>query len=761
MFRRPICVLQALLLVVVGAFVSSNAFAATPAAGFNVIDWMTSAANTGWFGVGPVGIAADPNSVHDIYVMNYVTGQLYKYNDAVGGVESSTAPIGAVRDTSVHGYGWVGNYNAAGLAFDKDGRLYVALQGWWRVAEIDKMDGRILRYLGSPITSHGDGTGMFYCATGIATDPISGDIFVSSPCGWGTVYVHPDGTGGGAVGPAVDGITFGPDGTLWGAGGNQVWKIDGTNKPTFGSYASVAYVPGGDGISVAAASDDPALPPYIFVNRTDGIITKVDLSGSSPVYTDIVTGGTRGDFSTVGYDGCLYATQTDSVIKVTNADGTCSLAPVTPDDATSLVIAAPSSQDYRDTVAVSATLTNVSKSTVLSGQTVVFMLGSTTCTGVTDASGVASCTMTIADPAGPATLTAHFDHQPKLAPATTTAPFTITKEETTLSYTGISGGIQNGSTVVLSGVLQEDGVMPLAGEVVAFTLGSQSCNGVTNAAGAAACSIVVAQASGAAAITASFGGSAYYQTALAAASATISAASALVYTGATTGDYNDPATLSATLTSALTGQPIAGASVALGLGAQSCAAVTTATGAASCAITPSVAAGIYPVTAAFAGNSAFDPSSASASFTVTKEQTTIAVSFAPAKPKVKKPVTLTGVLKEDGVTPIAGRTITLTIGSQSCTAVTDAAGSASCTIASLAKVLHDDDRPVTVTATFAGDTYYLGATATVATRVAEADDDDRERDRQGDSRGDHRDDGKGASKGKGSEKGDKKSGTKS
>lgn len=46
--------------------------------------------------------------------------------------------------------------------------------------------------------------------------------------------------------------------------------------------------------------------------------------------TDAVTGGSRGDFLTVGQDGCLYATQTDRVLKVTNADGTCLGAPLGP-----------------------------------------------------------------------------------------------------------------------------------------------------------------------------------------------------------------------------------------------------------------------------------------------------------------------------------------------------------------------------------------------------------------------------------------------
>lgn len=208
------------VLAIVGA---SSAFGATAAPGYAVSDWATGMANTGSFGVGPVGVAADPNSIHDIYVMNYASSRLYKYNDAAGGVEDATHFVGVVADTGIFAYGTASG--PAGIAFDKTGRLYVAIQGWWRVAEIDKTSGQILRYLGSPYASFGDGTGQYPGATGIATDPLSGDLFVStlSLGGISVIRVPTSGIGGSLwSGPFIDGITFGPDGTLWGAGGGPV-----------------------------------------------------------------------------------------------------------------------------------------------------------------------------------------------------------------------------------------------------------------------------------------------------------------------------------------------------------------------------------------------------------------------------------------------------------------------------------------------------------------------------------------------------------
>jgi hypothetical protein len=598
--------------------------------------------------------------------------------------------------------------NAAGLAFDKTGRLYLASQGG-RVYEISKTDGGIIRTVA-----------LVGCATGIATDPISGDLFVSNPCGGATVRVTTAGViVDSSYGPSVDGITFGPDGTLWGAGccGNgNIYKIAGTNAPVPGSFTVVANVTVGDGISVAAASGGSG-PPFIFVNRNDGIITKVDLSGPSPVYSNIVTGGSRGDFSTVGFDGCLYASQTDRVLKITNADGSCSLAPVTPDDVTSLTHLAPASEDFNDTVHVSATLTNVSLGAPLAGKTVAFTLGSGSCSAVTSAAGVATCSITIADPAGPATLTAHYDHEPTLAPATSTLPFTINLEETTLTYTGVSGAIQNGSTVTLSGVLKEDGVTAIAGASVSFTLGLQSCIGTTDAGGAASCAVVVSQPSGPAPISASFAGDHYYRPAHDSAGATISAASNLVYTGATTSDYNDPATLSAKLTSLLTGLPIASATVTLTLGTQSCVDTTNASGVASCSITPNVMAGSYPVTASFAGDGSFDPSSDSASFAVTVEQTAIVYTGSTATVVDGNSLVLSATLTEDGVTPISGRVVSLSIGSgpstQFCVDTTNLAGAASCSIAAV----HQPVGPTLLSADFIGDAFYLPASDTASLKV--------------------------------------------
>jgi hypothetical protein len=186
--------------------------------------------------------------------------------------------------------------------------------------------------------------------------------------------------------------------------------------------------------------------------------------------------------------------------------------------------------------------------------------------------------------------------------------------------------------------------------------------------------------------------------------------------GATTNDYNDPATVAATLTDSA--GPVAGQPVVFTLnGSETCTGTTNASGSASCSITPHEPAGTYTLTASYAGGGAELPSTASAPFTVTHEETTLTYT-GPTKAANGQPLTLSGVLKEDGATPISGRTVTFTLGSgasaQSCTGTTDATGAASCTIASVSQPASSTSVPVT--ATFAGDAFYLPASASATVK---------------------------------------------
>ncbi len=291
----------------------SGGFIATPfATGFNTVG-----------SLGPIGLAFD--NAGNLFVMNYATGVLYKFGPS-GGV------AGPATQVSANGiFGCPTSISASsGLAFSKDGKhLYLAQQCSGQVLEVDQTTGVVIRTVAS---------GIPY-ATGIATDPVSGDLFVTEPSfGHDDIirvsnptsanptvspYAHP--------GSKSDGIAFGPDGTLYASiCCSAVIIISGTNASVPGTVLAVisnGALSGNDGIALLPPPPG-AVGESIVVNSNNGFIVEIDNPlTATPTFHNIVTGGSRGDFVAVGPDHCLYATQIDNVEKVTSADGSCPFAP--------------------------------------------------------------------------------------------------------------------------------------------------------------------------------------------------------------------------------------------------------------------------------------------------------------------------------------------------------------------------------------------------------------------------------------------------
>lgn len=186
-------------------------------------------------------------------------------------------------------------------------------------------------------------------------------------------------------------------------------------------------------------------------------------------------------------------------------------------------------------------------------------------------------------------------------------------------------------------------------------------------------------------------------------------ATRLSYSGASSSDYHDTGRFSATLVdSDDPTNPLGGVDVVFTMGTQQCPAITDDTGLAICSITPIVPVGTYPVTVAYGGDGRYRPTSATATFRVTHEQTTIRYTgdtdFVNGSGGH-----LGGILLEDDLVPITGRTVTLVLGTgptaQTCTDVTDVNGAADCTIADVEQPLGAGQ----VSATFDGDEYYQSA----------------------------------------------------
>lgn len=191
----------------------------------------------------------------------------------------------------------------------------------------------------------------------------------------------------------------------------------------------------------------------------------------------------------------------------------------------------------------------------------------------------------------------------------------------------------------------------------------------------------------------------------------------LTYIGSRTSDFHDATEVAATLVHAPTGLPVIGALVAMSLnGVDTCSAPTDTSGNARCSLTPSQMSGSYSVSASFSGDGNRFGSTVSSPFVVTQEQTVATYEGASGALLNGSTVMLKGSLKEDGTTPIAGRTLTLTLGTgagaQTCLAVTDATGAAGCSV-----TVSQPLGPGTVTADFAGDGYYVASSSAQSTLV--------------------------------------------
>jgi PKD repeat protein len=190
------------------------------------------------------------------------------------------------------------------------------------------------------------------------------------------------------------------------------------------------------------------------------------------------------------------------------------------------------------------------------------------------------------------------------------------------------------------------------------------------------------------------------------------------YTGATTGDYHDLVALSGNLADTTTTAPLAGKTITFTLGTQSCAGVTDGSGNASCSLTLNQVPGSYTVTASYAGDATvYQPSSGSAAFAITREESTLAYTGPTVILAGASALIVTATLVEDGANDDdgdggsaapspAGQTVTFTLGTQSCSGTTDAAGAVSCSISSVSGAVLG---PKTITAVFGGDSYYLGS----------------------------------------------------
>lgn len=371
---------------------------------------------------------------------------------------------------------------------------------------------------------------------------------------------------------------------------------------------------------------------------------------------------------------------------------------------TALTYTGDASASYGGSTTFSATLTQAGGAP-LAGRTVIFALGSQTCVATTDANGLVTCTLaTVTEDAGTIAVVASYAGDTATNPTSVSTPYTVNPAPTTTVAAAPTVGA---TSTTLSATLTSGGT-PLSGRTLTLTFGGSTCTATTGADGFATCG--VATPSGASAtFTASFAGETDYAASSDSRTVTLLTPVTITYLGATGGDYSDAVLVAAQVTGTDGSSVPTGEAVTFTLGTQTCTG-RTLLGYAFCSLTVQEPAGATTVTVSYGGDSTHAASTASVPFTVLHEEAVVHVTTGPAL--AGSPAPLSATLLEDGLRPIAGRTVTLTLGSQSCTAITGVSGAAGCSVTAPSTL-----GPATSTASFAGDAYYAADSDSTQTIV--------------------------------------------
>jgi hypothetical protein len=413
---RLVALLVALVAALVGAGGASaidgvNGYKATPyATGF-------SSAN----GIGPIGLAFDGSG--NLYASQFWFNQVYKFAPG-GGVANASTALPSLIEPS---------WGASGLAFS-GGKLYLAEQQSGRVVEVDTTTGAAVRTIAS-----------VPCATALVTDPTSGDLLTTSIGCTGVSAYRLSGFGSGpatvssyssVTGEALDGLAFAPDGTLYAAVlDTSVVQLSQDGSSTPGPIQDVADVDGADGMGVVVSPNGR----FIFVNSNDGFVDRLDLSTDPATVTRVAENGSRGDFATIGPDGCLFVTQTDSIWRISSADGSCNLAPAPKPAAVATAITCNGSGGTYGFASAGATLT--SPGGPIANAALVFTVGGQSLDSPTAGDGSASVRPATA--VGSGTYTVSYAGSPTTLPTTATCSLAV-------SNSG-SGKITGGPTTANGG----------------------------------------------------------------------------------------------------------------------------------------------------------------------------------------------------------------------------------------------------------------------------------------------------------------------
>lgn len=483
--------------------------------GFSAYPFFYGNINFGCSGATDAAFDADGNA----YVIHFPTGAIYTFGTDGG---SATAPLATGLGPSLRA-----------PVFGRDGRLYAphnATTGDFftgDIVEIDPVTGTIVRQVVANLV----------CPSGLAVDPLSGDLFFTDSC-----------FGAGSDNPALFRVTdpgdtdpdrptqvvtyatlprtpngqvaFAPDGTIYVATGYldavpALVAVTGTDRPQPATYETVADVPSIYWVNVGAANPDGSARSLIVLQYPPGggsgtDLNLVDLATSPhPVATLAHDTGS----GTIGPDGCLYTTGLDTVYKLVPESGVCDFATTNPSPALALTprVVTPDPQQG-STQALTATFRNLA---VPAGAPVFLRVGGAngqTRLGRADAHGVATIAYEgrfagddvafVQATVGTATLVSnevriHWSSGPHASFVSILEPAAAT------------AGVPATARAALTDVAVQPQAA-IAGASLHFAAGSAACDATTNAAGIATCSLTFAHP-GVYTLTASYAGTASHR----------------------------------------------------------------------------------------------------------------------------------------------------------------------------------------------------------------------------------------------------------
>ena len=517
-------------------------------------------------------------------------------------------------------------------------------------------------------------------------------------------------------------------------------------------------LPSSASISLAVGSESDTIVytgPLTAINGSSLSLTAIAYQGSST--SNPVIGGATFEYSLGGTQGCSIPSASPCLVNSVNQPpgsatvsvyypgGLCfSARTVTKTidiyQPTQLSFASsgfPYTVACNNLLVVQAILTTSPGGTPIRWQIVTFKLLSVTRTAFTDEHGVATTFYFFDDvgvDASAALLTLTAVYTPSrssyyLASNTITTVVTVTREPTTLVYSGATA-IFNGQMFTPTVTLKSSGCDIVSDEPVTFSMtgGVSVCpGGTTNNDGKASCSSVLnAPNLGSNVLGSNFVGDNCYAPSSLTTPVTIvvSQVTALIYTGDLVVQCDSTIHFAATLVSSpqMT-TPIAGQVISFNAGHDiACSATTNSHGVASCTYLPSdlkILASPVTVSVVFTSpaKSYYLSSQTTAQLTVNREATSLTLSgqtsFLVA---TGAPAVLTAKLIQQTTNlAIVGGTVIFTLGTgvyaQTCSGVTNSAGLATCTLSSINQHLSLCSNSLTLS--YSSNVCYAGNTTTI------------------------------------------------